>query len=785
MNKIVYILIIITAVNYCSRACGPHYDPDHEYYNLFMQEIIDDPVYKPFLFTSSLGFYASDNSVFPNENIQQWQEYLKISYDDAYYLVFKSKREDIENAVKGEPTDERLSFITKEFAEYYKDAILYLRRAKIMEPYMYIIPNEDGWYYSPPKTVKDLNYDDATAGMINTWHSARDKDIKLRWGYQLVRFAHYYRKYQEAIDFFDTYVEPLDYRPAMYYHALSQKAGAQLGLGESGEGNYNFLQVFVYSRDLKITAVQSIQLSGNPDWDHLLSLCKNDDERNNAYLLLGYNSFNNPLNEIEKITAVSPDAIQAKVLMARTVNIIERTNIPIYYWSDPQPENERYPLIKSEGFVDEAISCALKVLDHPELKETDFWQISLSYLYFLKQDFTSAREYLVKINTSSDIYIHQKENLALYIDICEPQEITSSIETTLYAKYADVFKLETEDPYYLSPEDYNTYSTHHFAIDVLANRYFLQKDYAKSFLMNNTLETIEDNPQPELLKQLEAFHKKQNKNDFEKYIAGKLTIPDIRNLKQLDSYFGYLWGIVYLTEGDFKKARSSFRRINPEELQPDINYGIFGANIAECFMCDEEYLMKKEYIDEFKYIYPQMDYLQLTEALIKLQKAGKKKNQRAAKANYLLGNFYYNTTRTGHYRELLRFDSDNSFTSYKYSNMEEPDIFKRIYFKNYNYYYKNVVSESFRYLEKAYTQAKDDELKARIIFALSKCEQEEYYDNNIKGYTYSPLKDPYISERKYFNELMKYKDTHYFYDVENTCRYFEYFVNRSFSKQGV
>lgn len=189
--------------------------------------------------------------------------------------------------------------------------------------------------------------------------------------------------------------------------------------------------------------------------------------------------------------------------------------------------------------------------------------------------------------------------------------------------------------------------------------------------------------------------------------------------------------------------------------------------------------MKKEYIDEFEYIQPQMNYLQLTEALIKLQKAGKRRNQTAAKANYLLGNFYYNTTRTGYYRDLLRFDSDNSYVSYKYSNMHEPDIFKGIYFKYYDYYYQNAVSESYGYLEKAYKQAKNDELKARIVFALSKCEQEEYYDANVERYAYGPLKDPYISERKYFKELMKYKDTHYFYDVENTCRYFEYFVNKS------
>ena len=40
--------------------------------------------------------------------------------------------------------------------------------------------------------------------------------------------------------------------------------------------------------------------------------------------MLGYKAFNNPLNELKKIVASDPDAIEAKVLMVRAVNAIER-----------------------------------------------------------------------------------------------------------------------------------------------------------------------------------------------------------------------------------------------------------------------------------------------------------------------------------------------------------------------------------------------------------------------------------------------------------------------------
>ena len=64
--------------------------------------------------------------------------------------------------------------------------------------------------------------------LIRSWNAETDKELKLRYGYQLVRFAHYNRKYDDALTLFDKYVETLDYKPKIYYDGVKILAGYPL-----------------------------------------------------------------------------------------------------------------------------------------------------------------------------------------------------------------------------------------------------------------------------------------------------------------------------------------------------------------------------------------------------------------------------------------------------------------------------------------------------------------------------------------------------------------------------
>jgi hypothetical protein len=423
------------------------------------------------------------------------------------------------------------------------------------------------------------------------------------------------------------------------------------------------------------------------------------------------------------------------------------------------------------------------------VKDKDFWHITTAYLHFLNKDFVTAWEYLGKVETKNAKYVEQKQNLGMYIDICEQSVINADVEKRLFAKYRDTLAVNPPARYFSVEDDstadaWRTYSTYNFIMDIFANRYYLQKEYAKAFLLHNHIYELEHHPDLKLLNEIEEFFNKQNKNDFEKLIADRIYLivnPDVDNVHikiDVPTYINYIRGVIYLTDSDFDNALKSFSLMEKHKLE--IPNAIFGYNRIECFDCDQDAVMAVDYLKEFPYIQKMMNEKQLVDVLIRLRATGEQDGALAAKANYLLGNFTYNTTRTGYYRGILRFMASNSWAAGQYYGNEDSDIYKGIYFKYYHYYFKNNVAAAQRYLGKALAGAKDRELRARIVYALSKCEQEDYYDgNHADAHNWNYLNDDgiLVTNRRYFKELSGYADTRFYGEVATHCKYFDYFIN--------
>lgn len=752
-----------------SWACA-WYEPDEEYCNVFSQELINDLRYAPFLLSYNFAFYenAYSQQKVRNANIEEWQRYLGLDYNQTYYLVMKASRADVQALTKGNKADNRkLSFITSDFVRRHKQALLYLAYAKYLEPYMHIIRQSEGWSYdseyNDKKEASELNYAKVINVLTRSWNAETDAELKLRYGYQLVRFAHYNRNYKEAVSFFDKYVEPLDYKPEMYYYALSQKAGALFGLEQTEQAINDFIHVFSFSKDLKKTAYSSIfhiHYDQKINIEKLLSSARTDKERNTIRFILGYNSFNNPLNELEKIAANAPDAIEAKVLMVRAINAIERDMLAHTYSYSLKTDDKRYPLLSEKetvDFLEASYETSAKITR--SANEKDFWNLTTAYLCFLRKDFAQAGKFLAQVTTTDSTYARQKDVIAAHLHIAEQPEITPDIEQTIYANYRHYLKREN-----LSNSTF---------LNILANRYYIQKDYAKAFLINNTLSDIEYNLQKPLLDELAAFHKKKNKNELEKWLNNQIN----------DDLFNIFYGTFYLTEGDIETANRYFQADRQGRIK--VSGRIFGYNINEWYSGPEKEIMRDDYIADFPFIKEQMSEKDITSALLKLQKISSKNNNQAAKANFLIGNFFYNVTTTGYFRHYLRFDNDNSYTYEKYScyneekgtnrymnNEIDP---KRTFYVDYTLcsYFRNTTDLADKYLQKALKQAKDDELKACILFALAKNELERSY-----GFVSMAKKTIPKSLKNYFDTLNQYKQTAFYKEARTYCKYFDNYVSK-------
>lgn len=825
------------------------YDSEYEYYNLFVQTTINSPIYDPFLLNESQAFFDSESNLnLPNENIQDWQRYFGISYEQAHYLVFTASQNDVQELAKGNNSNDRnLSFIDANFKTKYKQALLYLAYAKYLEPYMAYKRDKDAdtyyWGFLPEKTVGELNYSKVIGVLTNSWKAETDKDLKLRYGYQLVRFAHYYRKFDEAIKFFNQFVESLNYKPIMYYYALDQKGGAERALGNFMQANYDFFQFFSHTKNKKSVAYSSMKMTQDLNFESMLKNQLTNDEKFDLYMLMGYNSFNDPISGLKKIIAISPDAVQAKVLMARAVNQLERSMLPLGYYCPYDEEtynfqedcfndlkDKRLPIAPDTQILNFLhTTLSVSVDQTKNAKDKNFWNLTTSYLHFLNKDYLKSEEFLTKVDATDKTFGEQKQLFSMLLEIVKQEKVDEKFEKKLMTDFKSFFVNNSEKRVVADQfDDSYSYETHNtvlaFVLDILANRYFLQKDYAKSFLLLNPVTDLEFNPDLNLLSDIDSFYHKNSKNDFEDYLMSKINdnfqvAPQIKNdvVYNFDSWVANIRGTMALSKADFSNALNYFKLVDPKfslrggqisshydeenyknitSFQKGIYNGfsnisnsVFGYNKIECFECPEDKVMKTSFLNEFSFIKPKMNKVELTEALIELDKIGKSNDEKAAKANYLMANFFFNTSTIGYFREISTFDINNSYWSKYYSEEVYNSDYNVFYYKDYysNPHYTADFNLPKQYADAALSKTNSDELKAQILFTASKCEQGIFYqsaptelntENNDSWLDYSDDKTIALKVgkyRTYFKQLKNYSNTTFYKEVKSNCKYFNYY----------
>ena len=851
MKKIVLTLCLtfgLTKVFACADGGGE----DYYYYNLFSQTLSEAPQYQPFLMTLDNPYYSVDTNQ-KNDNILEWEQKLGISYQQAYQLVFKASKQEIDQLLKnGKSTDSKYNYATTDWVKKNKQQLLYLSYAKYLEPYMafYYIDNGE-WSYvdRPEKNVNNLNYKKVLDVLKKSWNAETDKELKIRYGYQLVRFAHYFHEYKDAINYFNMYVASQGNKNSIYYYALDQKAGAERALGNYIQANYDFFEVFSHSNDRKLSAYQSMKVTEELNYEKLLANAKTNQEKNDLFLLIGYNDFSNPLAPAKKIIANDVNAPQARILFARSINLIEREylqqNPEDYYWSSSQERKkytDLYLPVKTNGNYysnpedskDEVqINELIAVAKSQALKADDkeYWNLSVAYLNLLNKNFAETKDYLAKVNSSSNEFQQQKKVIEILLEIFEQKKITDSFENQLMQKYASILNYEypklPQDVYDYSADDDQKMNLKNVILDVLANRFYLQGDKGKAFLIHNEITQLGSNPDWAIIHDLDKLDKKSNKTAFEKYLINakvKSSSWDWRTEKlkeiqfKLSDYLADFKGTLYLGEMKFDLAKKEFEKIDQKfhtslssyfEYDYDYEKGketktwkenqfdgyhnipkqIFGYNKIECFTCDEDQVIATPYLNEFQFIQPKMSKLELTNSIIELNKLAKKKTEEGAKANYLLGNFYYNTTTLGYYRYLLTFDRNNE-NGPKFNNYGgEYETTNNFFYKSFGWggNYVDNFSPSETYLKKAFDLAKDKEMKVQILFALSKNEQgrfynakdpvlmrlyENQYDNEDKILAYKVA-----NYRSNFKNLKQYADTKAYQEIKSNCNYFDYYTN--------
>lgn len=884
-----------------TKACADYY-PDGDYFNLFAQTIIKDKSYIPFLLVYDAQFYDDGvKRMIPDQNIFAWKKYFgdKLDYRETEFVVNHLSMDDLNGFKNGKQSHS----ILKKLGSYvtFKEGIDYLIQAKYMEPFMKIkyVEDPDSFYYRSNEDTKDatqMDYQKTINALVSLYNAAKNPEIKQRYGYQLVRFDHYNRNFERAVANFKKYVEPIKLRTAPYYLALDQMAGAQRGLEQYDEANWNFFQAFKNLNTRKESTYVSMKLSDSASFKNILNRASSPEEKNMAYFLLGYQDFNNPLPTMEKMYEIDPNSEILKVMAARSINQLERSYLTTFYSNQDNYENSETAtennkteqkakdkektekVEKKESFWDKIVgffrnlfssdkkdsdenksnASNKELLENPnripvytknsiwfgeensrdylddfskftektkEKSKDEFWHIADAYLKFLQQDFETSNEILSNIKTTNPEYQQQISRMKMLNEITAQPKIDEDFENKIMKDYPKLFaenskkdSLKTDYDYY-----YELPSTADFIKDVLANRYFLQGEDGKSFLMNNLLSDLQYNPNAELAKKVQDFINKKDKTELEQNIIMKNA-----NVADANSFFNVIYGDQEMRDGNFDKAKKFYAKASNFAGIPRLNWVYSedtnsSSQVPVTFTADEydgfknisslifghnrwvsyesapsKTMVPESFVSEFPFIKNNMNKLELADTLIQLKKEGNKKGIEGAKANQLIGNVLYNTSMLGYFREVFSMDINN-YGWRKNSFFNEMPQKPKYYYKNYSWttaLKPDNFDLAINFYNKALQQTSDKEQKARIIFQLASAEQGKYYQWEAKQENNLSYDDPKWQEkterfqktlddtknqkyRTYFSLLKKdYFNTSTAQSLMGSCSYYGYFVKR-------
>lgn len=786
-----------------SFACSFFY-LDESFYNLFDQTLVKDKKLHHFLLTYDNTYFKRD-SWNPAEksldstdyNILAWKNFFenKIPTKDLKYLVYQSSVSEINKIINDKNVNESVSALKHNIllTEKGTEALKYLLFAKECEPFAVTKHGDDQWSYMQGRGQMTKPQFMKTAKNGNLLYATtKNNDLKLRIAYQLVRLSHYGGFNDDAIRYFNTYVVPLNNKSLLYYYALEQKAGALYNQKKYAMAAQNYIEVFNNTPDRQLAVYTSFLMDKNL-FINAANTIQQVEEKSTLYMLKAYNTFANGLAEMKNIYNITPNHSNLEIVAVRELNKVERKILELPY---QYPKNNTFlkPEEKTMSYLNKLILFSETLLNNKAIQRKGFWQAYLAHLYFISGNYNKA-ETLAKTVLTDEAKIKDQATITAFAAYMANQK---TIDNNVEQKVVDYLQNNKNE------------TIQRYIYEILGNRYLVQKNYAKSFLCHNSFEGLHKSLDLNIINDLIALYNNPNKNDLEKKLCATnstdaliylyelkgthyLKNDDLNNattwFAKVPANLSFLTDVQYsYTGNEYKEKRTATKGFNGYS---NISARIFSNNIRSYFEDEEQKALTDDVykLKEFAFIPTTMNKLQLTEILIKLKQMASEKNEAAARANYLLGNYYYNTSAFGYYRNLFYYETGNYNLSYiyQYTSNKPNDLANPYNYKGgTGLVYQNQLQKAYDSYLKTESISTFNELKAKAIFQASKVELDNFFikDNEINNNSYysSFWEKPNIlySERNrpLFKILKtKYANTKYYNQIVSNCLYFKYYIN--------
>lgn len=779
-----YISLILVSTTFAFASekpiavCG--YSPSYEelYYPIIDQRIIGDSSLYPFLncpISPFCDFATTGTGV--QENLDDWRKFFgnNLSEETLLQLIYTETQDWYEKLEANNTTVVNSSLANKINKNLQKSFARYMMLAKQCEG---IRSNNSGgsdWYQGEYDDEYDSKPELLELALKN-YKAETNAFLKNRYGYQIVRLAHYLQENGAALKYFDNFLTLDSEAPYIYYLALEQRSGAAYNLKQLQQATKGFLEVYSKIPSRRENCALSLKYM---DWSN--PQLKDDFFTKNglteiqsffkAYYFKGSNS-----REMQKLQNTNPKSPYLEVLAIREVDKLQNSIFENYddgwngYYGDVKmPNSESVRVLQR---------IALSQIENREVLRVDFWRIVLSATFLKDKQYDMAISNLSKIAANSEMYVQAKrlsfaiETLQLktidrreidrlFSQLRSDKQLHKSWVVTAFFFNSVVDLYRKEGNFLLSSLGNLNYANemNEFTWEKIESRFSGNFYYKNGYVKD------------EVIKKFQGIIDLPNKTSYEKFILSILK-------SNPQDFANELRGTWYFQQNRLEEAISYFQKIE----KPSAFYGknirpeMFSGAIREYFnapfgeQSDNIHLKYKNLFaddiqkKEREETYPD-NKLKLAQTLLKLEGLAKRDPTNAADYYYMLGNAWYNMSESGWFLNSLHYigNNDRNYFLGTFHSNDRKDMND-----------SQFIITATEYFKKARTSQGNRETKAKAIFMLAKtnyCYDEKKVSNG--NYSVEVCGD----HKDYFQTLKDdYSDTAFAALTIRECSWYRSFL---------
>ncbi|MFW6237780.1 MAG: hypothetical protein ACOC5A_00920 [Halanaerobiales bacterium] len=668
-------------------------------------------------------------------NLAEWGDYLQadISKEELQRIVYNSAERlgKIYKKAQGRP-------LNKSEKSRIENTREYLAFAKECEPYA--VPADEDWsdsYYHGFESEKERKPEEMQSlilkGLLN-YHKIDEEFLKLRYGYQIVRLAHYAGLYEDSVNYYDRLISNLEVDSLYRYKALRYRAGALVEGGPAYSSHDNLtdylltmVRVAGHGQMLE-RAKEDFRLPGPEKWNETLKKAEKENLTAEIWLLRFLQ--NGSRLDLEPLRAYYRNDLgqeELEFMLVNYINTLEKEFLNgNYFCPQEEPEAEVKPYLRD--LLDFTSSVEESRVRRPAL-----WNLVAGYMHILLQEYEQAEERLSlageQVTEGDEMIAGQIKVMQAVAGLARNEEVSAELEGKIMEASRWLEGME---------EEYNRPLVRRSLLLLAAQKYFGSGDLVKGYCMlaKTGYETYPrefaiNYADSDLLEEIIAFLEKDDKSEYEEYISTDLSYPV--------ACLYYENGNKYLYRGEFDQALKWMSKQGVED---------YTNTVATSF--------EKTYYDSETGLYGERKFQEYSrEEILEEVNHLLDKAEEAADP----GKYYYRIA-SGLFHPPELKSGDRIITSPLYYKDGHPFYRKDIY--------EEVVVEDIsdptrelarQYYDKAMRRTDDRELAARSAFLAAAAQTEfsgfrEYEAEKSREYYYDRLEEEY-SDTEYYKEIIE------------------------------